>query len=86
MIEERKTKNAPPKPYNWEDIVQRSKMKKSKEVKNKSQTFISHLHASSYKKDRLDYNQDGSKLKPSQLRQRQKEDGKKNSKTDDKQS
>ena len=36
MIEERKTKNAPPKPYNWEDIVQRSKMKKSKEVKNKS--------------------------------------------------
>ena len=43
MIENRKLKNAPLKPYDWEDILQRSKMK-AKKMTNKSQTFISHLN------------------------------------------
>ena len=43
MIEDRRERNAPQKPYDWKDIVQRSKMK-AMGNNNKERTFITHLH------------------------------------------
>ena len=43
MTEERRERNAPTKPYDWQDILKRSKMKGYLND-DKERTFISHLH------------------------------------------
>lgn len=50
QIEERRIKNAPLKPYDWEDILQRSKMH-TRQQTTKHRTFISHLGIVSKSKD-----------------------------------
>ena len=49
------------RPYNWGEIIQRSKL--LKEQCTKEQTFISHLNQFQWSTDKIGYNVDGSKIK-----------------------
>lgn len=65
--ETRKQKNAPPKPYDWTDIVRRSKM--AKQTTTKQRTFITHLNQNKWSKDDIGFNMDGSKIKKKQMKE-----------------
>ena len=49
------------KPYDWKDIVRRSKIAGQKT--HKQRTFISHMNLTLWTKDNLLYNTDGTKMK-----------------------
>ena len=54
--------DAPLKPYDWEDIVRRSKLAKQ-QTKTKERTFITHLNLAAWSKDKIGFNTDGSRIK-----------------------
>ena len=63
MRYKRALKDAPVKPYVWQDIVRRSML--AKPTKTKETTYISHLNLAAWSKDKIGFNTDGSRISKS---------------------
>lgn len=71
-------------PYNWEDIVRRSKLA-NQATQVKERTFITHMNLALWTKEKVGFNTDGSRIKIPKAQQNKPAPKKKTSKIDEKQ-